>query len=290
MAKRNRTGGRRIKDSHRRLAREVFWEEYDRENYKCPDCGRTETDLETGFEVHHKGGHAMDNRPENLIALCRPCHNLREGKKPSINEIQNILDQVNAVEESETVSDEEKSTTKPISTIADFNGRLGNIVCPGCNEALGHTREGADLWLHHHCCGVEAWEVPTAAVIDEDLDEHIGSEGLKSWMVDEWIRFLKSNGSMELEQPRHVGWKEAGEGWVPQLEHETVEVEAAGTYLSDIRMVAENWGWDHVAYSAKRAIEDTKPGERAEAFAFHKVEDPPGSIDDEELVSLGEFL
>jgi nucleoside 2-deoxyribosyltransferase len=44
------------------------------------------------FEVHHKNGEPLDNRPENRIAVCRACHNLREGKKPSIKHIQNLRD------------------------------------------------------------------------------------------------------------------------------------------------------------------------------------------------------
>ena len=53
------------------------------------------------FEVHHKDGQPMDNRPENHVALCRPCHNLREGKKPSIEEIQNLRDSLDEDQEGE---------------------------------------------------------------------------------------------------------------------------------------------------------------------------------------------
>lgn len=50
--------------------------------------------LRTGFEVHHKDGDPTNNAAENLIALCRPCHNLREGNKPSINEIELMQQQI----------------------------------------------------------------------------------------------------------------------------------------------------------------------------------------------------
>ena len=87
-----------LKQRSRKIAREQFWEKHDRDNYKCPDCGRTETEstyinsMESafGFEVHHKNGKPMDNRPENQIALCRLCHNLREGKKPSRKDIKSL--------------------------------------------------------------------------------------------------------------------------------------------------------------------------------------------------------
>ncbi|SEH40108.1 hypothetical protein SAMN05192561_101591 [Halopenitus malekzadehii] len=83
----------------RKIAREMYWEKHERGAYECPDCGRQEEQLLNTFEVHHKDGQPMDNRPENHIALCRPCHNLREGKKPSIEEIQNIRDSLDEEED-----------------------------------------------------------------------------------------------------------------------------------------------------------------------------------------------
>lgn len=80
------------KDKSRKIARQSYWEDHDRATYECPDCGRTEDELRHGFEVHHKNGEPMDNRPENRVALCRPCHNLREGKKPSKRDIEQMRD------------------------------------------------------------------------------------------------------------------------------------------------------------------------------------------------------
>jgi len=47
-----------------------------RDNYKCRKCGKIETDND--LIVHHidesrKTG-KLNNRPGNLITLCRPCH------------------------------------------------------------------------------------------------------------------------------------------------------------------------------------------------------------------------
>jgi len=85
-----------LKQRSRRIARDQFWNEHDRKKYECPDCGRTEAEIEQQFnpnewnaaqhnllEVHHKNGKPFDNRPENQIALCRLCHDLRHGNKPS---------------------------------------------------------------------------------------------------------------------------------------------------------------------------------------------------------------
>jgi nucleoside 2-deoxyribosyltransferase len=80
------------KDRSRKLARESYWQRHDRDSYECPDCGRTEDEIQGRFEVHHKNGEPLDNRPENRVGLCRLCHNLREDKKPSIEQIRNARD------------------------------------------------------------------------------------------------------------------------------------------------------------------------------------------------------
>jgi hypothetical protein len=66
----------------RRLARESYWQAHARDSYECPDCGRSESELQGTFEVHHKNGEPLDNRLENRGALCRICHMLREDKSP----------------------------------------------------------------------------------------------------------------------------------------------------------------------------------------------------------------
>lgn len=78
----------------RHKARKRYWSEYDKDGYECPDCGRRVSDLRTGFEVHHIDGDVENSELDNLIGLCRPCHNLREGKKPSVNEISLMRDQI----------------------------------------------------------------------------------------------------------------------------------------------------------------------------------------------------
>ena len=82
------------KISHRKIAREVYWDMYDPAEYNCPDCGRTERELKRGFEIHHLNGDPLDNRLENLVGLCRLCHMVREGKKPSLDQIKRIRSQL----------------------------------------------------------------------------------------------------------------------------------------------------------------------------------------------------
>lgn len=84
---------REFENKSRRLARKSYWTKHDRESYECPDCGRVEDEIEGRFEVHHKNGEPMDNRPENRVGLCRACHNLREGKKPSMEQIRKLRSQ-----------------------------------------------------------------------------------------------------------------------------------------------------------------------------------------------------
>lgn len=83
------------KDRSRKLARESYWQRHDRDSYECPDCGRAEGEIQGCFEVHHKNGEPLDNRTENRVGLCRLCHNLREDKKPSIEQIRNARDALN---------------------------------------------------------------------------------------------------------------------------------------------------------------------------------------------------
>lgn len=100
-----------FKDRSRRLARESYWETHDRDTYECPDCGRGGDEIRGRFEVHHKNGEPLDNRPENRVALCRVCHNLREDKKPSIKEIRHLRSQVG---NEENGSDGEMSGTPSV--------------------------------------------------------------------------------------------------------------------------------------------------------------------------------
>lgn len=99
--------GKDFKDKSRRLARESYWQTHDRDSYHCPDCGRSEDEITGKFEVHHKNGQPLDNRPENRVALCRLCHNLREGKKPSIEAIKQVRNAIS------TQPDEQERSGRP---------------------------------------------------------------------------------------------------------------------------------------------------------------------------------
>jgi len=81
------------KDNSRSKARRRYWKYNDKTEYECPDCGRNIRQLRNGFEVHHKDGDARNNNMANLVGLCRPCHNIREGKKPSVNDYRYLLRQ-----------------------------------------------------------------------------------------------------------------------------------------------------------------------------------------------------
>jgi len=89
------------KTDYRNKARRIFWDRHDRYEYTCPDCGRGQQELRNQFEVHHIDGDPGNNDPENLVGLCRPCHNLREGKKPSLNDYRHLLNQSGKEEHSD---------------------------------------------------------------------------------------------------------------------------------------------------------------------------------------------
>jgi len=115
----------RYKKRSRKIARQLFWEKHDRDEYSCPDCGRLEEEVSYSFEVHHKNGEPMDNRPENHVALCRTCHNLRENKKPSMGQIQRLRNQV------------KKDQTDP----RDDSG-VPEVYLAGCMDNEGVSRSG----------------------------------------------------------------------------------------------------------------------------------------------------
>lgn len=48
---------------------------------KCAMCGAKRTDKRGSVDVHHRLGDRTKNEPEDLIALCRTCHNRREAVK-----------------------------------------------------------------------------------------------------------------------------------------------------------------------------------------------------------------
>jgi len=91
--------------TNREQARRTYWNEHDRESYRCADCQRSRRQIRGRFEVHHKDGNPSNNDLSNLVGLCRLCHNLREEKKPSLNEIKQFRDQF-ATETPTVVPDE----------------------------------------------------------------------------------------------------------------------------------------------------------------------------------------
>lgn len=60
--------GQRNSDVYRRIYKEAF----DVTSLKCERCGYCE--FECGVDIHHKDGNEMNNKADNLRALCSPCH------------------------------------------------------------------------------------------------------------------------------------------------------------------------------------------------------------------------
>lgn len=70
---------------HRRIARETYWDEHEKEKHACEDCNDTGP-----FEVHHIDSDASNNNLDNLVGLCHGCHVRRH----RINSIDERLDQM----------------------------------------------------------------------------------------------------------------------------------------------------------------------------------------------------
>lgn len=83
--------GTQMKDRHRKLARKRFWTEHEKRHYSCPGCGRVAEQVDTQFEVHHIDGDAHNNSITNLVAYCRPCHCIFEGRKPSMRGLRAMV-------------------------------------------------------------------------------------------------------------------------------------------------------------------------------------------------------
>jgi 5-methylcytosine-specific restriction endonuclease McrA len=54
----------------RTKARKIFWNDCNRDSYRCPDC-ESQSDY---YEVHHVDGNHDNNSLNNLVALCYSCH------------------------------------------------------------------------------------------------------------------------------------------------------------------------------------------------------------------------
>lgn len=65
-------------DAARNAHREFYWQVYDYNNYRCPDCGRSTAAVER-FEVHHLDRDPRNGRLSNLVAVCKRCHTWRHG-------------------------------------------------------------------------------------------------------------------------------------------------------------------------------------------------------------------
>lgn len=145
-----------VKHSSRRRAREKFWEEHDRDNYTCPDCGRGRSEIRKDFEVHHQDGDPTNNTLSNLIGLCQACHNLREGKKPSLSEIQYLRDQYTNTTEAISLPD-----TPPIVTnhedYAKYQEQCAERYLPGLNINRIGSRKYAKVEFDFIL--VEGWKV-----------------------------------------------------------------------------------------------------------------------------------
>lgn len=66
-----------LTSADRRRDRDRWWSLHDRDEYVCPDCGRTPDEHDAEWEVHH-----IDGVPGQIVGLCRPCHRIRHGASP----------------------------------------------------------------------------------------------------------------------------------------------------------------------------------------------------------------
>lgn len=201
------------KTTSRRIARERFWGERDKEKYQCPDCGRGKGEICGSFEVHHKNGEAYDNRMDNLIGLCSLCHALREGRRPSRDSIRGLLNR----SEGRAVDDGKRygfgmahqAFTKlaqklyPRDGMFPDGGRISEMLGYDSSEELfgvrPNTRREVALWM---AAQRKEWEVFYNILGDLDGDyletqscEICGGGGGGSFLPD--FSLLHENGQLD---------------------------------------------------------------------------------------------
>lgn len=134
-----------FKKRSRSMARDVFWQDRDRDGYECTDCGRGADEVAGSFEVHHKDGNPYNNNPENLVGLCKACHALREDRRPSKDSLRRIMEQFQKGQHDATVTDdqlflgvEEIVKSLPTGSVGMYTSESGQI---NLAEKLGYDSE-----------------------------------------------------------------------------------------------------------------------------------------------------
>ena len=71
--------------SRRHRLGKYYLQAYERDDYKCKDCGMSNIDhiqkYKSWLTLHHKDGNKKNNNPNNLVTLCLPCHGKRDSLK-----------------------------------------------------------------------------------------------------------------------------------------------------------------------------------------------------------------
>lgn len=170
---------REFKNKSRKIARDLYWQENDRASYQCPDCDRSEDEILGKFEVHHKNGEAMDNRPENHIGLCRLCHNLREGKKPSKKQIRHLRSQQKTEGDAKTATSSSDTPSVYLAGSMDYESSerqswrssVARRHDNGTYEYTGSTpveiNSPSEVMLSHGCGPVEGIAGDDMKLIDD---------------------------------------------------------------------------------------------------------------------------
>ena len=68
----------------RELSRRRFWDDRDASLYRCPGCGRSRDEVDA-VEVHHRDERKTNAADDNLIGLCRRCHQQGEHGRRSMD-------------------------------------------------------------------------------------------------------------------------------------------------------------------------------------------------------------
>lgn len=85
-------GGRSFEKYGKNFTKELKEKIRERDNYTCQECGFTQVDLGYTLSIHHIDYNKKNNTPNNLISLCKSCHQQTNFRRDDwINYFQNKI-------------------------------------------------------------------------------------------------------------------------------------------------------------------------------------------------------
>ena len=171
-----------------------------------------------------------------------------EGRKPSIEEIQQLQSTVRSPADAEThdsVSDGERNGRTLLSSPSEYQGGSGHVKCPNSGQYLATVVGESNIrYLECPCCDVHTQtEIPTLVVVDGYLEwqrgEDVSPSELLSHVVEQWPPDIASRRSPDHEVLASISTDATG---TPSPEYEQQTRDLFEHVFQDVLYAAEQWG------------------------------------------------